>query len=449
VTKQNLYTQDTIIASASAAGIGGINVIRISGPDTEDIARTVLGRIPQPRVATYKKFLNDSQDILDMGVAIYFPAPDSFTGESVLELHAHGGNFIGANIIKEITSMGARYAAPGEFSKRAYLNGKMDLIQAEAIADLISSGTQKSAKAALNSLSGVFSDLVKDLNDQLINLRLFVEAAIDFPEEELDFLSDEKLINQIQICDQSFRRIHNNIKHGQILNDGLKIAIIGLPNAGKSSLLNLISGEEAAIVTDIAGTTRDIIKIQVDIDGLSVEFIDTAGLRDNPDLIEAEGIKRTKEIIKSVDLALWIHDLSSSESFLSSNLPSDLTSIVVYNKIDLIKSGQEPSLKNSKDIYLSAYTGKGIEKLYDAIKKSIGYKNAGEGAFTARARHMEAIDIALKHFLTGKDALIKDREGEIFAEEMKLSQSALNDVTGKISSDELLGKIFSEFCIGK
>ena len=208
MTKQNLYTQDTIIASASAAGIGGINVIRISGPDTEDIARTVLGEIPQPRVATYKKFLNNSQDILDMGVAIYFPAPDSFTGESVLELHAHGGNFIGNNIIKEITLMGARYAAPGEFSKRAYLNGKIDLIQAEAIADLISSGTQKSAKAALNSLSGVFSDSVKDLNDQLINLRLFVEAAIDFPEEELDFLSDEKLINQIQICDQSFRRIH-------------------------------------------------------------------------------------------------------------------------------------------------------------------------------------------------------------------------------------------------
>lgn len=449
MTKQNLYTQDTIIASASAAGIGGINVIRISGPDTEDIARTVLGEIPQPRVATYKKFLNNSQDILDMGVAIYFPAPDSFTGESVLELHAHGGNFIGNNIIKEITLMGARYAAPGEFSKRAYLNGKIDLIQAEAIADLISSGTQKSAKAALNSLSGVFSDSVKDLNDQLINLRLFVEAAIDFPEEELDFLSDEKLINQIQICDQSFRRMHNSTKHGQILNDGLKIAIIGLPNAGKSSLLNVISGEESAIVTDIAGTTRDIIKIQVDIDGLSVEFIDTAGLRDNPDLIEAEGIKRTKEIIKSVDLALWIHDLSSSESFLPTNLPSDLASIVVYNKIDLIKPGQTPSPKNSKDIYLSANTGKGIEGLYIAIKKSIGYKNAGEGSFTARARHMEAIDMAFKHFLTGKDALIRDRAGEIFAEEMKLSQAALNDVTGKISSDELLGKIFSEFCIGK
>ena len=449
MTKKSLYTQDTIIASASAAGIGGINVIRLSGPDTEIIARTVLGEIPQPRMATYKKFLNHRQDILDMGVAIYFPAPDSFTGESVLELHAHGGNFIGANIMKAILSMGARYAEPGEFSKRAYLNGKIDLVQAEAIADLISSGTQKSAQAAINSLSGVFSDAIKDLNDQLINLRLFVEAAIDFPEEELDFLSDEKLINQIQVCEQSFRRVQTKTKHGQILNDGLKIAIIGLPNAGKSSLLNLISGQETAIVTDIAGTTRDIIKIQVDIDGLSVEFIDTAGLRDNPDLIEAEGIKRTKKIIESVDLALWVHDLSSPESFLSKNLPSDIPSIVIYNKIDLIKPRHESSVKKTRDIYLSANTGEGLKKLYESIQQSIGYQNAGEGAFTARARHMEAVNTALNHFLIGKDALINDQAGEIFAEEMKLSQTALNDITGRITSDELLGKIFSEFCIGK
>ena len=446
---QNLYIQDTIIASASASGIGGINVIRVSGPDVEMVAKIVLGEIPRARMATYKKFLNEQKDLLDIGVAIYFPAPDSFTGESVLELHAHGGSFIGANIIRTIISLGARYADAGEFSKRAYLNGKIDLVQAEAIADLIASGTKKSAQAAMNSLSGTFSDVLKNLNEQLMYLRLYVEAAIDFPEEELDFLSDAKLHNHLERCERLFYKIKNNIKQGQILNDGLKIAIIGLPNAGKSSLLNLISGQETAIVTDIAGTTRDIIKAQVDIDGLGVEFFDTAGLRDSPDLIEAEGIKRTKKAIKSVNLALWVHDASTAQPFCADNLPSDVSSIVIYNKMDLIKSNQEYIDSKNQYIYLSANTGKGLKKLYAAIKKSVGYQNAGEGAFTARARHAEAIGKALNHFISGKDKLIKDRAGEIFAEEMRLSQEALGEITGKITSDELLGKIFSEFCIGK
>ena len=449
MTDQNLYIQDTIVASASAAGIGGINIIRVSGPATEMVAKIILGEIPQARVATYKKFLNEKKDLLDMGVAIYFPAPESFTGESILELHAHGGSVIGANLIQAIISLGVRYADAGEFSKRAYLNGKIDLIQAEAIADLISSGTKQAAKAAMNSLSGAFSDTLNDLNEQLIYLRLFVEAAIDFPEEELDFLSDNKLLKHLDICERSFHKAQGSIQQGQILNDGLKIAIIGLPNAGKSSLLNLISGQDTSIVTNIAGTTRDIIKSQVDIDGLRVEFIDTAGLRDNPDIIEAEGIKRTNEVIKSVNLALWVHDASSSKPFLANNLPPDIPSIVVYNKIDLIELEQE-CIDNKKEyLYLSASTGKGLNKLYAAIKKSVGYQNAGEGTFTARERHVEAISIAIKHFFNGKNALIKDQAGEIFAEEMKLSQEALGKITGKITSDDLLGKIFSEFCIGK
>ena len=443
--KENiLYIQDTIVASASASGVGGVNVIRISGINTEKITEIILGKIPPPRMATHQEFFNKEKRILDVGIAIYYPYPYSFTGESVLELHAHGGKFIGTNIINSIVDMGARRAEPGEFSKRAYLNGKIDLIQAEAIADIIMSGSERSAIAALQSLSGVFSDAIALLDKELTNLRLFVEAAIDFPEEEIDFLSDEGLLSQVDNCEKSLNDLFHKTTYGQILNDGIKIAIVGSPNVGKSSLINLISGQETAIVTDIAGTTRDILKAQVDIDGLSLEFYDTAGLRDDPDLIEAEGIRRTNNIIEESDVVLWVQDISgqlfSEQSFLV-NVPL----IRVFNKIDLIENPR----KNPKDIYISAKTGEGLDDLYNAIRQSVKYETAGNGAFSARMRHKDAIRKAMDHFLLGKNALTKESAGEIFAEEIKLAQVALQEMTGEIDSDDLLGKIFSEFCIGK
>ncbi len=440
----NLYIQDTIVASASAAGIGGINIIRLSGVHTEKIIKIILGKIPPSRVATHTKFYDQEKNVLDVGIAIYYPNPDSFTGESVLELHAHGGRFIGKNIINSIIDMGARRAEPGEFSKRAYLNGKIDLIQAEAIADLISSGTERSAIAALQSLSGVFSDAVSSLEKKLIKLRLYVEAAIDFPDEEIDFLSDKGLSDLVDNCEKSLNDLFHKTTYGQILNDGLKIAIVGLPNAGKSSLINLISGQETAIVTDIAGTTRDILKAQVDIDGLSLEFYDTAGLRDDPDSIEAEGIRRTNNIIEESDVILWVHDLSLQPT-IEQNLEVNVPLIKVFNKIDLIQNLK----KNIQGIYISANTGEGLEDLYDAIKQSVKYESAGDGAFSARMRHKDAIKNAINHFSLGKKALIHEHAGEIFAEEIKLCQAALHEMTGVIDSDDLLGRIFSEFCIGK
>ena len=288
------YIEDTIVACATGGGVGGINVIRVSGIDAEKIAKKIIGDLPKPRIATYRKFRNKKKEIIDVGLIIFFPSPNSFTGESVVEFHSHGGSMLGELLIDEVVGLGARRAEPGEFSKRAFLNNKIDLIQAEAIADLISCVTPKSARAAVQSLSGTFSELIFELNTKLMNLRLFVEAAIDFPEEEIDFLSDQELINNIELCQELFKSTLDGATSGEILRNGVQVAIVGPPNAGKSSLFNHLAKSDKAIVTDIPGTTRDIFKISVDIDGLQVIFYDTAGIRDNPGDIEAEGIKRTK-----------------------------------------------------------------------------------------------------------------------------------------------------------
>jgi tRNA modification GTPase len=451
MTKQSPYVQDTIVARATPAGMGGVAIVRISGAEVENIAVKMLGSLPPPRHAELASFGDDSGSNIDTGVALYFPGPNSFTGESVLELHGHGGPIVVSLIVEAAIALGARAARPGEFSKRAFLNDKLDLVQAEAIADLIGSGTKQAARAALRSLSGGFSTVVDALEEQLVRLRLHVEAAIDFPEEEIDFLSDQQLLDRIDESDRAFVEIRRTADIGRVLRDGFQIVIVGKPNVGKSSLLNLLSGEDAAIVTDVAGTTRDILREQIKIDGLTVELVDTAGLRSDPDQIEAEGIRRAKEALKSADAALWIQDATQAdeEHQPDASLPEDLPVLVVRNKTDLTDEMIGRDKNEPPTIRMSAKTGAGLSELTAAIKALAGYSELGEGAFTARQRHVDALERAQAHFLRGRQALEDTKSGELLAEELRLSQQALGEITGAISSDDLLGRIFSEFCIGK
>jgi tRNA modification GTPase len=441
---------DTIVAAATPPGVGGIGIVRISGSEAERIASRMLGDLPEPRVATHKSFRRDDGEILDVGLALYFPAPGSFTGESVVELHGHGGPLIVSMIVDAAVELGARLAEPGEFTRRAFLNGKLDLAQSEAIADLISSGTEQAARAALRSMTGAFSDAVNKLAEQLTRLRMHVEAAIDFPEEEIDFLSDEALLSKLDVCAGAFDELERQARVGRVLRDGFRVVIVGKPNAGKSSLLNCLSGEDSAIVTELAGTTRDIIREQINVDGLAVELIDTAGLRDNPDRIEEEGIRRAREALKGADAALWIQDASEAgEPEIGEELPAGVALTTVRNKIDL--TGEVPGLEAGRPgvINISAATGAGIEALRERLRKLAGYENFGEGAFTARQRHLDALRRASEHFASGRKALAEKRAGELLAEELRLAQEALGEITGAVSSDDLLGRIFADFCIGK
>jgi tRNA modification GTPase len=448
---------DTIVARATPPGIGGIAVVRISGPLAGPIAVSMLGKLPPERRATFGRFRDAEGQMLDQGIALYFPAPRSFTGEDVLELHGHGGPVVVAGLVDAAVAVGARMAEPGEFSRRAFLNNKLDLAQAEAIADLVASGSMQAARAALQSLSGVFSRAVDDLQEKLLKLRMHVEAAIDFPEEEIDFLSDGALLARVADCADSFRQLQSHASVGRVLRDGYRVVIVGRPNAGKSSLLNCLSGQEAAIVTEVAGTTRDILRETINLDGLLVELVDTAGLRDDPDRIEAEGIRRAREAMGRADAVLWVQDASrgqedSSEipdDRLDEHLPEDVPVVVVRNKSDL--SGDTAGLLQTGPpvVAISAKTGAGIDALRSELRRLAGYRDLGEGAFTARQRHLDALDRAFRHFEVGQAALREASAGELFAEELKLSQQALSEITGALSSDELLGRIFSEFCIGK
>jgi tRNA modification GTPase len=438
---------DTIVAPATPPGTGGVGIVRVSGGGTESIARAVLGSLPEPRTATYRSFRNKRGEKIDTGVALYFPAPASFTGESVLELHGHGGPVVISLLVDAIVELGARLAEPGEFSKRAFLNGKLDLVQAEAIVDLINSGTAQAARAALRSLSGAFSRAVDALAEQLVRLRMHVESAIDFPEEEIDFLSDDALQARIEECARAFETLLSDAQQGRVLRDGFQVVIVGKPNAGKSSLLNLLSGQEAAIVTEVAGTTRDVLREQIDIDGLAVELVDTAGLRNDPDRIEAEGIRRAREALANADAVLWIQDVTDREQEEPrEELPDGVPVTIVHNKIDL--AGDPPGLVDG-EVYLSAHTGEGVDALRQRIRHIAGYENQGEGAFTARRRHVKALERAAAHFATGRRALDETRAGELLAEELRLAQQALGEIVGDVTVDDLLGRIFSEFCIGK
>jgi tRNA modification GTPase len=441
------YPADTIVAAATPPGTGGVGIVRISGEAVEAIAQAMLGSLPKPRYATHCTFRNGAGEELDRGIALYFPAPGSFTGEPVLELQGHGGPVVMAMLVDAAVELGARQAEPGEFTQRAFLNDKLDLAQAEAIADLISCGTEQAARAALHSLSGVFSSAVSALAEQLVRLRMHVEAAIDFPEEEIDFLSDAQLAARISQCAEAFDQLRAEARVGRVLRDGYRAVIVGKPNAGKSSLLNRLSGEEAAIVTEVAGTTRDILRETINIDGLAVELVDTAGLREDPDRIEEEGIRRARKALQSADAVLWIQDAGEAlQQDIDEDVPVGAEVIVVRNKIDA--TGDQPGLADDI-LYVSAKTGAGIDALQDRLRRAAGYKDLGEGAFTARQRHVDALRRAARHFDAGRKALEDAKAGELLAEELRLAQEALGEITGAVSSDDLLGRIFSEFCIGK
>jgi tRNA modification GTPase len=438
---------DTIVAAATPPGVGGIGVVRVSGPATERIARLITGSLPEPRTATYRTFRNQAGDALDKGLALYFPGPASFTGESVLELHGHGGPLVVALLVEAAVGLGAREAGPGEFTQRAFLNGKLDLAQAEAVADLINSGTAQGVRAALRSLSGAFSSAVESLAEQLLMLRMYVESAIDFPEEEIDFLTNDELTSRLDACEATFAELLARAQTGRMLRDGYRAVIVGKPNAGKSSLLNQLSGEDAAIVTEVAGTTRDILREQINIDGLAVELVDTAGLREDPDRVEAEGIRRARSALQNADAVLWVQDSTDpAAEALEEELPSGVPVIRIRNKIDL--TGEGPGSERA-GLRLSAKTGEGIELLRERLRQMAGYEDLGEGAFTARRRHVDAIRRAAGHFSEGRRALDERRAGELLAEELRLAHEALGEITGKVSSDDLLGQIFSTFCIGK
>lgn len=449
---------DTIVAEATPRGRGGVGVVRISGAKTTEIAKKILGHTPSVREAKHLLFQDKKGEGIDHGIALFFKAPHSFTGEDVLELQGHGGPVIMDLLIQAAIDAGARMAEPGEFSLRAYLNNKMDLCQAEAIADLINANSKEAAKSALRSLQGVFSEAIQSLLEKLIKLRMHVEAAIDFPEEELDFLKDDRIRFALKELMTELEIIQQKALQGSLMSDGARVVIIGRPNAGKSSLLNVLSGTDAAIVTDIPGTTRDVLREQIVIDGLLVQLVDTAGLRVGAEPVEQEGIARAlKEVGLADQVVLVVDGTTTTEtepSVLFSEwidfFPKNRCTTVLMNKID--KLGVEPNLVQKSDhtvINLSVKTGEGLSLFKEHLKQSVGFESASEGNFMARRRHLEALSEAKQHLITGEIQLREFKAGELLAEELRLAQLALDRITGKFSSDDLLGKIFSEFCIGK
>jgi len=454
-----IKASDTIVAQATAPGRGGVGIIRVSGPAAEAVAEVILGKVPKVRYAEYLPFKNQHNEVLDQGIALLFKAPNSFTGEDVLELQGHGGPVVMDMLINAILSIkNLRSANPGEFSERAFINDKLDLAQAEAIADLIEATSEQAAKSALRSLQGEFSAKIYELVESLIHLRIYVEASIDFPEEEVDFLSDGKIANDLYRIIDNLQAVKDQAKQGAILRDGMKVVIAGRPNAGKSSLLNNLVGIDRAIVTDIAGTTRDVMREHIHIDGMPLHIIDTAGLREGLDEVEKIGIARAWEEINSADRVLFMLDATTTDAddpqqiwpdFID-KLPDSIGLTVVRNKADLTGEPLDISVSNKHPVYrISAKTGLGVDALKAHLKDIMGYQGSIEGGFMARRRHLEAIDNAQQHLLEGKIQLEEFQAGELLAEELRLTQQSLNEITGEFSSDDLLGRIFSSFCIGK
>jgi len=440
---------DTIAAIATASGQGGVGIIRISGNKATEIAKLISGLCPTPRYAHYGNFSDSNKTTIDSGLTLYFKKPFSFTGEDVVELHAHGGPVVLDILLKEIFQQGVRPARAGEFTERAFLNNKIDLAQAEAIADLIAADSEQAARAAMRSMQGEFSAIIHQLVEDLIQLRIYVESALDFPEEEIDFLADDAIANKLKATQKKLAEVKKSAQQGRLLKEGMTVVIAGKPNAGKSSLLNQLAGQESAIVTEIPGTTRDILREHIQIDGLPLHIIDTAGLRDSDDIVEREGVKRAKQVIEKADLVLFVVDIKDKDKTLLETLPKDISVTVIYNKIDTENSLLKTRKNTNKKIYISAKTGEGIDLLKCHLKNYVGYQQKTEGQFIARRRHLEAIDNAEKHLTMADKNLHQLKAGELLAEELRLAQQALSSITGEFSSDDLLGRIFSDFCIGK
>ena len=458
---------DTIVAIATPAGRGGIGVVRVSGAKSPQIAAMLLGELPAARRATLARFTDGAGEPIDEGLALFFPAPRSYTGEHVLELHGHGGPVVLEALLARCIELGARRAAPGEFTQRAFLNDKLDLSQAEAIADLIDAGSREAARAAMRSLQGEFAAMVQGLVEAVIDLRLYVEAAIDFPEEEIDFLSDRELTQRFESVRRHFDAVEASARQGRLLREGMTLAIIGRPNAGKSSLLNRLAGYDAAIVTPLAGTTRDVIRERVSLDGLPLHLVDTAGLREGGDSVEVEGIRRARAEIARADRVLFVIDAAADPQARAfeeerASLPEGVAVTLVLNKCDLTDlpaaspapaavsaSAASTAGADPPRLAVSALTGEGVDALRAHLKQIMGFAMPEAGAVSARARHVEALRRARAAVDTAARVLAETRAGELVAQELREAQRALAEVGGALSSEELLGRIFAGFCIGK
>lgn len=436
-----MTSDDTIAAIATPPGVGGVGILRISGKNALSVAKQITTKNLMVRFATFTSFYNPQQQLIDEGIAIYFKAPYSFTGEDVVELQGHGGPMIMDQLLQTAIALGARMARPGEFSERAFLNDKLDLTQAEAIADLIHATTHEAAQSAVKSLQGVFSKTIDELLRQLIDIRMFIESAIDFSDEDIDFVEQHQIIDKLEKLLAQIATVRKSAQQGVLLQAGINVVIAGAPNAGKSSLLNCLSGRDSAIVTDIAGTTRDILREYISIDGLPMHVIDTAGLRETGDVIEQEGVKRAKDEMHKADLILWIYDATQPQP----QIPQTQTPVIaVANKIDLVDACDA-----LQSIPISAKQNLNIDQLKQAIKDQVGFQSTENASFIARRRHLDALDKTCDHIQHGLQAYHETQAHELLAEDLRLASHSMEEITGKFTSDDLLGKIFSEFCIGK
>jgi tRNA modification GTPase len=448
---------DTIVASATPPGRGGLAVIRVSGPAAIEVARQVAGSLPPPRRLSRRTLLAGDGSPVDDGMVVFFSAPRSFTGEDVVELHCHGGPVIVDLLLQSLLSSGARMARPGEFSRRAFLNDRMDLAQAEAVADLIEAGSSQAARAALRSLQGEFSDRVHRLAESVTELRVYVEAAMDFPEEEIDFLSDATVADRIETLSKAFTELTASATQGALLREGMTVVLAGAPNVGKSSLLNRLTGQPSAIVTHLPGTTRDVLRERISIEGMPLHVIDTAGLRDAVDPVEAEGVRRARQEMEKADLVLLLVDAAETDpdtviEMRDMSIPEEVPVTVVRNKVDLTSEPpgvRSPDGAGGPTIGISALHGQGIADLRRHLEERVGYEPAAEGAMSARRRHLDALDRARGHVRRGAMQLLEHGAPELMAEELRLAHHCLGEITGEISSEDLLGRIFSSFCIGK
>ena len=457
---------DTIAAVSTPPGRGGIGIVRVSGPRAGEVAEAVAGRLPEPRVATSARFLADDGETLDTGLALWFPAPRSYTGEDTLELQGHGGPVVLDRVADRVFSLGARPARPGEFTERAFLNGKLDLVQAEAVADLIDAATHEAARLARRSLDGALSERVNAAVAELVEIRAFIEGALDFPDEEVPDLPEDLLVERLDRVRRAVASARGAAARGNLLREGFGVVIVGRPNVGKSSLLNRLVGRERAIVTEVPGTTRDTVQEPVQVDGLPLRIVDTAGLHPTDDPVERIGIERTWAAVEEADAVLAVVDdrrgLEEADRGILNRIPDRLPRVIVHNKIDLtgapagerqpgLESGVESGLESGAGhrIRLSAKTGEGVERLRERLKALAGYEPRAEGLFMARRRHLVALDDALAALDAAKRSGEEGAGSELVAEDLRLAQRALGEITGEFTTDDLLGRIFATFCIGK